>query len=74
MESPNIIRSRLEEIGLTQGQIDDVLPLLVKEPSPEKEVVSSIQELKRQMSEEEDYTKRAAIAAKIISLSLDTEY
>jgi hypothetical protein len=74
MENTTDIRGRLEEIGLSEDQINDVLPLLTREASPEKEVPLSVQELRDKMDAEEDYTKRAALAAKIISLSLDSTY
>ena len=74
METTTDIRSRLAEVGLTESQIDDVLPLLKKEAHPEEIAPSSVQELRDKMDAEEDYVKRAALAAKIISLSLDGTY
>lgn len=70
----NDIRAKLEELKLTTEQIDDLIPLLVEPVPTEQEVPVSIQGLKDQMALEKDYTKRAALAAKIISLSLDSEY
>ena len=75
MENTTDIRSRLAEVGLTESQIDDVLPLLIqKAPTEESEGPSFIEGLRRQMDAEEDYTKRAALAARIISLSLEGDY
>jgi len=67
-------RARLEELGLTQDQIDDLTPLLAKQVSTEQEVPVSIQDLRTKLAIEADYTKRAVLAARIISLSLDGEY
>lgn len=70
----NEIRAKLEELKLTTEQIDDLIPLLVEPVPTEQEVPVSIQDLKSQMALEKDYVKRAALAAKIISLSLESEY
>lgn len=69
MDNENI--SRLQELGLNQEQIDVLMVMLEKTPTHGEEVSSSIQDIKDQMKEEQDYTKRAAMAAKIISLSLE---
>lgn len=74
MEDINDIRGHLEEIGLTQSQIDEVLPLLVdvNETPAEKEASRLLEEeLRSELVIEPDWRKRAAIAARLISLSLD---
>jgi len=74
MEDTNGIRASLEELGLNTEQIDEVIPLIVKRAAPEEASPSSVDDLKEQMREEEDCYKKAALAAKIISIRLDGDY
>ena len=75
MEDNNNTRARLEELGLSTEQIDEVTQLMAKKAQPEEsDVPSGIDELKEQLKSETDYIKRASLAAKIISLSLDEGY
>lgn len=72
----NEIRSHLEELGLSGEQIDSVLPLLVdkKEVPPHGMPPSSVEDLRNLLLIEPDYKKRAAIAARIISINLERGY
>ncbi len=71
----NDIRSRLEELKLTPEQIDEIIPLLIDtEKTPVTRVSSSVDELRALMALETDYVKKASMAARIISLSLDEGY
>lgn len=73
--SNNDTISKLQEIGLTQTQIDDLMPLLEKKAPPEEGVgPSSVEELRNIMLTETDYIKRAQLAARIISISLEEGY
>lgn len=67
------VRSRLEEIGLDDGQIADVLPLLadIAQPADDGGLRAAQLAIFEQISNEQDWRKRAALAAKLISMSTD---
>ena len=73
----NSTRARLEEIGLSDEQVDDVISLIASDV-PESETpgfpvslaYSAEQALRDQLVLEDDPIKRAIIAARIISNSL----
>jgi len=71
---PDSVRIRLQEIGLNDDQIEEVLPLLSTEqtkPADDSGLLSSTAELTIAIQNEPDWRKRAALSAKIISLSID---
>lgn len=68
------VRARLEEIGLKDDQIEEILPLLAAEeakPADNSGLRSSLLDIHLAMQNEGDWRKRAALAAKIISLSTE---
>lgn len=67
------IRARLEDIGLSAEQVDEVLPLLTKpEETPEPPASSSYSNDLREMAViEEDPIRRAILMARAISRDLD---
>jgi len=67
------IRVRLESIGLTEEQIEDVIPYLA---APATSVVEDSlpalrEQIYQQMDQETDWRRRASLAARLISISLD---
>ena len=68
----NEIRARLEELKLKPDQIDELMPLLVdRNEAPLEGVSSSVDELRALLALETDYRKKASLAARIISVSLE---
>lgn len=68
-------RNRLEELGIDPDDAEEVLSLLVEKKAPaEQGVPSLVDELRAKLSLESDPTKRAILAAKVISLSLEDGY
>jgi len=68
------IRARLEDIGLSDDQIEEVLPLVTPEPVAKSDGLVGVTEKSRiyeQLSYETDWRIRAALAARLISMSLD---
>ena len=68
-----LVRSRLEQIGLSDEQISDVLPYIadVAQPSGDSGFRAAQAEIFEQMQSETDWRKRASLAAKYISISPD---
>lgn len=70
-------RLRLEALGFDSEQIDEVLPLLGasnEEGSVNPTLLApqtAIEQIRLQMVDEPDWKKRAAMAARIISLGFD---
>lgn len=66
-------RSRLEELGLSDEQISEIIPLIVREgmEAPPKGVPRALSEegLRTQLAVETDPAKRLVLAAKVISES-----
>ena len=69
------LRIKLEGLGLTEEQIDEIVPLFeLKDPLSNEENASVIADLRARYKEESDPTQKASIAAEVISRSLDSEY
>lgn len=70
----NEVRARLEDIGLNEEQIADVLPLVATphaEPAVESGLRAAQEEMYQRIQDEPDWRKRAAMAARMISLTLE---
>lgn len=67
------VRSRLEEIGLNDEQIADVLPFIadVAHPADTSGVRATQEMIFEQLQHEPDWRKRASLAARLISISTD---
>lgn len=71
----NDARTRLMEVGLSEDQINEVLPFIVQpkqQPAVSSGLSAAITSLEQSLVDEPDWRKRAATAARIISLRLDT--
>lgn len=70
-------RTRLSSIGLTDEQIEDVLPFVARPDEPDVESVGLLAtrrvDLENQLAatDPKDWRQRASIAARIISLSTE---
>lgn len=71
---PDTVRTRLQEIGLNDDQIEEVLPLLADQAGPADSggPLPSSTTLTMALRDEPDWRKRAVLAAQIISASLGT--
>jgi hypothetical protein len=69
------LRIKLEGLGLTEEQIDEIVPLFeLKDPLSNEENASVIADLRARYKDECDPIQKASIAAEVISRSLDSEY
>ena len=71
-------RTRLSSIGLDDEMIEEVLPLVARPAEPTVDTGGLLAtrrfELDTQMDQEPDWRKRAALAARKISLSTEEGY
>lgn len=76
----NSARERLRAIGMDEDMIDEVIPLIVAEQEPVNNGLSATQreehalraELAFPASTDEEWRRRATMAARVISLGLDS--
>lgn len=68
----NSIRTRLQEIGLNDEQVEEILPLVGETERPAAGgSLPSTEELIIAMQNEPDWRKRASLAARLISNSIE---